>query len=125
MDVAYGGNFYAIVDVQDGFPGMEHYTADQLIAWGRALREDINKRYTFVHPEEKSINGCSHILWTGKPIDASSTARGAVIYGERQLIAHHAVQALLREWHSGMQKASCRLVNHSNMKALSAVSSMG
>ncbi len=37
VDVAYGGNFYAIVDVQQSFPGMEHYAADQLISWGRAL----------------------------------------------------------------------------------------
>lgn len=72
VDVAYGGNFYAIVDAQDGFSGLEHYTADQLISWGRALREDINKRYTFVHPENESINGCSHIMWTGNPLDALS-----------------------------------------------------
>lgn len=32
VDVAYGGNFYAIVDVQSNFPGLEHYNADQLIA---------------------------------------------------------------------------------------------
>jgi 4-hydroxyproline epimerase len=29
VDVAYGGNFYAIVDVQENFPGLEHFTADQ------------------------------------------------------------------------------------------------
>ena len=85
VDVAYGGNFYAIVDVQPGFPGLEFYTADQLISWGRALRENINSRYTFVHPENESINGCSHILWTGKVMDESSTARGAVIYGEKAI----------------------------------------
>jgi 4-hydroxyproline epimerase len=85
VDVAYGGNFYAIVDVQDHFPGLEYYTADQLISWGRALRENINNRYTFVHPENESINGCSHILWTGQPLNAGSTARGAVIYGEKAI----------------------------------------
>jgi len=85
VDVAYGGNFYAIVDVQDHFQGLEHFTADQLISWGRDLREDINNRYTFVHPENESINGCSHILWTGQPLDTASTARGAVIYGEKAI----------------------------------------
>ncbi len=32
VDVAYGGNFYAIVDPQENFPGLENYKADQLIA---------------------------------------------------------------------------------------------
>ncbi|HVT84310.1 MAG TPA: proline racemase family protein, partial [Chitinophagaceae bacterium] len=42
IDVAYGGNFYAIVDVQKNFKGLEHYTADKLIAWARQLRKNIN-----------------------------------------------------------------------------------
>ncbi|HPI80919.1 MAG TPA: proline racemase family protein, partial [Cyclobacteriaceae bacterium] len=36
VDVSYGGNFYAIVEVQPNFKGIEHYTADQLISWSRA-----------------------------------------------------------------------------------------
>jgi 4-hydroxyproline epimerase len=85
LDVAYGGNFYAIVDVQNNFSGIENYTADQLVSWSRELRKDINKRYTFVHPENPTINGCSHILWTGKTIDPSSTARNAVFYGDKAI----------------------------------------
>ncbi len=85
LDVSYGGNFYAIVDVQKNFPGLEHYSADQLINWSRALRRNINKKYQFVHPENPTINGCSHILWTGATIDSSSTARNAVFYGEKAI----------------------------------------
>jgi len=103
VDVAYGGNFYAIVDVQENFPGLEHYSADQLISWGRALREDINKHYTFVHPQDPSIHGCSHILWTGKPLDESSTARGAVIYGEKAIDRSPCgtgTSARMAQWHA-------------------------
>jgi len=85
LDVSYGGNFYAIVDPQKNFPGLEHYTADQLISWSRALRKDINSKYTFVHPENPTINGCSHILWTGQTIDSTSTARNAVFYGDKAI----------------------------------------
>ena len=85
IDVAYGGNFYAIVDVQEHFKGIDHYSADQLISWGRELRNDINSKYSFTHPLDPSIRGCSHILWTGEPKHASSTARGAVIYGEKAI----------------------------------------
>lgn len=85
VDVAYGGNFYAIVDVQKNFKGLEHYRADQLIAWARELRRDINEKYTFVHPEDPTIRGCSHILWTGAVLDPGSTARNAVFYGDKAI----------------------------------------
>ena len=85
IDVAYGGNFYAIVDVQKNFKGLEHYSADKLIAWARELRKNINAKYEFVHPEDATINGCSHILWTGAVLDKTSTARNAVFYGDKAI----------------------------------------
>ena len=85
IDVSYGGNFYAIVDVQRNFKGLEHYPADKLIAWARELRKNINAKYEFVHPENETIRGCSHILWTGAVIDPTSTARNAVFYGEKAI----------------------------------------
>ena len=85
IDVAYGGNFYAIVDVQENFKGLEHYAADQLIAWARDLRKRINEKYSFVHPDDPTINGCSHILWTGAVLDPGSTARNAVFYGDKAI----------------------------------------
>ena len=85
IDVSYGGNFYAIVDVQKNFPGLEQFTADQLISWSRALRANINARYSFVHPENPTIHGCSHILWTGQVMDSKSSARNAVFYGDKAI----------------------------------------
>lgn len=85
FDVAYGGNFYAIVDPQKNFPGLENYTATQLITWSQTIRKRINEKYTFVHPLDPTINGCSHVLWTGKTIDPTSTARNAVFYGDKAI----------------------------------------
>lgn len=85
LDVSYGGNFYAIVDVQKNFPGLEYFTASQLIGWSRALRDNINSKYNFVHPENPTINSCTHILWTGKTMDSASTARNAVFYGDKAI----------------------------------------
>lgn len=85
IDVSYGGNFYAIVDVQKSFKGIEHYSADKLIAWARELRKRINEKYEFVHPDNPTINGCSHILWTGAVLDKTSTARNAVFYGDKAI----------------------------------------
>lgn len=85
VDVSYGGNFYAIVDRQPNFPGLEHYSADQLIQWSRVLRGRINQTNEFVHPEDATIRGCSHILWTGAVMDTTSTARNAVFYGDKAI----------------------------------------
>ena len=85
VDVSYGGNFYAIVDVQENFSGLEHYSADQLISWSRVMRKRINETNTFVHPENPTINTCTHILWTGKTISPEATARNAVFYGDKAI----------------------------------------
>ncbi|MGE9313355.1 4-hydroxyproline epimerase [Niabella sp. CJ426] len=85
VDVAYGGNFYAIVDAQKNYKGIDHYSAGKLIAWARELRKNINDQYKFIHPDDPTINGCSHILWTGDPIDKTSTARNAVFYGDKAI----------------------------------------
>lgn len=85
VDVAYGGNFYAIVDQQKQFPGLEQFTADQLITWARHIRLSLNERYEFVHPLDATIRGCSHVLWSGSVLHPGSTARNAVVYGEKAI----------------------------------------
>jgi 4-hydroxyproline epimerase len=85
VDVAYGGNFYAIVDPQENFKGIDHYAADQLISWSRVLRTRINEQYSFVHPENPTIKSCTHILWAGDVKSSNATARNAVFYGDKAI----------------------------------------
>jgi len=102
VDVAYGGNFYAIVDVQPFFKGLEHYPADSLITFGRDLRKRINEKYEFIHPEDPTIRGCSHILWTGSVLDKKSTARNAVFYGDKAIDRSPCgtgTSARMAQWH--------------------------
>jgi len=87
FDVAYGGNFYAIIDSQDNFSGMQDFTASKLIHYSQITREEINRKYPdlFIHPENDTIRDVSHILWTGDPIDPSSSGRNAVFYGDKAI----------------------------------------
>ena len=85
VDVAYGGNFYAIVDPQDGFRDMADHSAGQLLQWSPLLRRALNETYSFVHPERPEISGLSHILWTGAPKAPGATARNAVFYGDKAI----------------------------------------
>ena len=87
FDVAYGGNFYAIVDSQKNFAGIHEFTASKIIQYSQIVRERINKKYPnqFIHPENTTIRDVSHMLWTGNTIDPTSSGRNAVFYGDKAI----------------------------------------
>jgi len=85
VDVAYGGNFYAIVEPQAGYRDMADFTAGQLVQMSPVLRKNLNAKYTFQHPENPTIKGLSHILWTGAPKAEGAHARNAVFYGDKAI----------------------------------------
>ena len=87
FDVAYGGNFYAIIDPQQNFSGIQDFTAGELINYSQVIRKKINEKYPaqFIHPENDTIKDVSHILWTGKPLDPASSGRNAVFYGDKAI----------------------------------------
>ena len=85
VDVAYGGNFYAIVDIQSNFKGIEYYSASDLISFGRDLRIKINNLQNFVHPLDENIKMCTHVLWSGKSSSDKLCSSNAVFYGEKAI----------------------------------------
>lgn len=85
VDVAYGGNFYAIVDPQESFKGLEHYTAGDLIRWSPIIRRRLNESNSFQHPLDPNIRGLSHLLWTGATLSPDAHARNAVFYGDKAI----------------------------------------
>jgi len=85
VDVAYGGNFYAIVEPQRAFRDMADHSAGELVGFSRKLRAALNEKYTFEHPEIPAIRGLSHILWTGAPRHPEADARNAVFYGDKAI----------------------------------------
>ncbi|MBA3324526.1 MAG: 4-hydroxyproline epimerase [Rhodobacteraceae bacterium] len=85
VDVAYGGNFYAIVEPQRNFRDMADFSAGELVGFSPKLRAALNAKYAFVHPEKPEINGLSHILWTGAPRHPEAHARNAVFYGDKAI----------------------------------------
>ncbi|WP_163444327.1 4-hydroxyproline epimerase [Flavobacterium columnare] len=87
FDVAYGGNYYAIVDPQKNFSGIQNFTASKIIQYSQVVRARINEKYQnqFIHPENNTIRDVSHLLWTGTPIDSSSSGRNAVFYGDKAI----------------------------------------
>lgn len=85
VDVSFGGNYYAIVEPQENYTDLADYSALDIIAWSREIRFRMNQDYSFSHPENPTIGGLSHLMWTGKPIKEGSDARNAVFYGEKAI----------------------------------------
>ncbi len=85
VDVAYGGNFYAIVEPQAHFRDLADFTAADLVWLSPVLRRRLNEQAAFLHPTDPAIGGLSHILWTGAPRDPEATARNAVFYGDKAI----------------------------------------
>ena len=87
FDVAYGGNFYAIIDYQKNFSGIENYTASDIVRYSQEIRSKINLEFPkkFIHPMDSTIKDVSHILWIGDKIDPSSCSRNAVFYGDKAI----------------------------------------
>jgi 4-hydroxyproline epimerase len=82
VDVAYGGNFYAIVEPQAAFSDIADGSVQDLLTWSPRLRAALNAKYAFQHPEHADIKGLRHVLWAGAPRDPKAHARNAVFYGE-------------------------------------------
>jgi len=85
FDVAYGGNFYAIVESQENFRDLQDFAPADVQRFSPILRRKANEKYTFVHPETPEICGLSHVQWTGKPLSAGASARNAVFYGDKAI----------------------------------------
>ncbi|MGB7393638.1 MAG: 4-hydroxyproline epimerase [Pricia sp.] len=105
FDVAYGGNFYAIIDKQPNFSGVQDMTAGKLIQFSQEIRETINQKYPdrFVHPENDTIRDVSHILWEGDTLSDTATARNAVFYGDKAIDRSPCgtgTSARMAQWHA-------------------------
>jgi 4-hydroxyproline epimerase len=85
FDVAYGGNFYAIVEPQESYAGLDSVSAGDIQRLSPIVRKLVNEKYTFTHPENATIAGLRHILWAGPPHNPEADARNAVFYGEKAI----------------------------------------
>jgi len=85
VDVSYGGNYYAIIEPQGAYTGLDDLGAARLIELSRTIRELVRDVYEPVHPLDTTIRGVSHVLWADSPKARDANGRNAVFYGERAI----------------------------------------
>jgi len=85
VDIAYGGNFYAIVEAQANYGDLTDLCPADILRLSPLLRAALNKTVDIVHPENPTVRGVSHILWTGKATKPEADGRNAVFYGDKAI----------------------------------------
>ena len=85
LDVGYGGNFYAIVDPQKNYPGLNEFSAADVLRYSPVVRELARAAVQPVHPEDATVKGVSHVMWTGEPTQPEAHGRNAVFYGDHAI----------------------------------------
>jgi 4-hydroxyproline epimerase len=85
MDVAYGGNFYAIIEPQAAYESLDQMGAMRILTLSPIIREFIRGKFEPVHPLDPTIRGVSHVMWTDKPSQPGADGRNAVFYGDKAI----------------------------------------
>jgi len=85
IDVAYGGNYYAIIEPQGGYTGLDSLGASRLIDLSGRIRDAVRAKFEPVHPLDTTIRGVSHVLWADKPGSDGADGRNAVFYGDKAI----------------------------------------
>ena len=85
IDVAYGGNYYAIIEPQGAYTGLDDLGAARLIDLSGRIRDAVRAVYEPVHPLDPTIRGVSHILWADVPRGDGADGRNAVFYGDKAI----------------------------------------
>ncbi|MFT3972455.1 MAG: proline racemase family protein [Amaricoccus sp.] len=75
FDIAYGGNFYPIVEPQETDRDCADYAPETL---QRMTRQFVALLPEIVHPDNPAIRGVHHTMWTGAP-QAGGDGRSVVI----------------------------------------------
>lgn len=79
-DIAFGGNFYAFVELDAlGLP-FERARKDDLLAAGLAVMEAINTADRPVHPEQPEISGVKHVYLAAPGSDAHRSRHAMAIH---------------------------------------------
>ena len=85
VDLAYGGNYYVVIEPQACWSGLSGMSASQILELSPLVRQAANEQHSPVHPEDNRIGGVSHVMWCDRARSPGAHARNAVFYGERAI----------------------------------------
>lgn len=85
LDVAYGGNYYAIIEPQKNWPGLDGMPVSEIQRLSPLIRKLAQDKVAPVHPEDARIRDVTHVQWTDRARAERAHARNAVFYGDKAI----------------------------------------
>ena len=79
MDIAYGGNFYAIVEVERVGLELKTENINQLISVGTQIWQTVNERVEIHHPLEPQIDCINYVEFCAPATHPKATLKNAVV----------------------------------------------
>ncbi|ANY69000.1 proline racemase [Paenibacillus sp. BIHB 4019] len=79
VDIAYGGNFYGLVDARPLQLPLVPNRASEIVRLAIKIREAINESVEVVHPEIPVIRGLTHIEFYSDPVSPAAHCRNTVV----------------------------------------------
>ncbi|QYR19505.1 proline racemase family protein [Paenibacillus sp. sptzw28] len=79
LDIAYGGNFYGIIDARPLNIELLPHNASEIIRKAIRIREAVNSCVEVVHPEIPVIRGMTHVEFYSDPLSSLAHCRNAVV----------------------------------------------
>jgi proline racemase len=79
-DMAFGGNFYALVEASAAGLAVDPARADELISAGLELMAAIDAGERPVHPEDGRIAGCRHVVFHEPGRDGADAVAATTIH---------------------------------------------
>jgi len=79
LDIAYGGNFYGLVDARLIDLSLMPDNASKIIQTAVKIREAVNREVSVVHPEIPVISGMTHVEFYADPVNPEAHCRNTVV----------------------------------------------
>jgi proline racemase len=79
LDIAYGGNFYAILPVKSVGLSLDKSDVQPLIEAGMNIMKSVREQVPLDHPLNLDINDIKHVMFTGPPDVDGAHAKNTVI----------------------------------------------
>ena len=80
LDIAWGGNFYAIVPAESVGLEVVPERAREIVDYGARIREAVYEQVEVVHPENPAVNSCTHVRFIAPPSHPEATWKNAVFF---------------------------------------------
>lgn len=85
LDIAFGGNFFALVDARKLNIKIVPQELEKIIKLGMQIRNAVNRKIKVVHPLMPNISGVDLVEFYGPPTSENATLKNVVVFGKGQV----------------------------------------